>query len=46
MAETLTPVMDEIQPNPQVISQYAKIYDIFKEAYDVFVPLYDKIASI
>ncbi len=46
LAETLTPIIDEIQPNSEVTGQYKKIVELFNQAYEAFVPLYDKIASI
>ena len=46
MAETLTPIVDEIHPNPQTTALYEKLYGIFNRAYEAFVPLYTEIAAI
>jgi xylulokinase len=46
LAETLTPIVDELQPNPEYSGLYEKMYDIFNKAYDVFVPLYEDLAAI
>ena len=46
LAEELTPIVDELQPNPELSALYEKLYGIFNRAYDAFVPLYDEIASI
>jgi xylulokinase len=45
LAESLTPIVDEIRPDPQLFGQYEKLYDIFNRAYEAFVPLYAEIAS-
>jgi xylulokinase len=46
VAETLTPIMDEIQPDPQRTAYYEKIYGIFNRAYEAILPLYTEIASL
>jgi xylulokinase len=46
LAETLTPIVDEIQPDPQMTAYYEKLYGIFNQAYEAFVPLYNEIASL
>jgi len=45
MAESLTPIVDEMQPNPQLAGLYEKLYGIFNRAYDAFEPLFTEIAS-
>ncbi len=46
LAESLTPIVDEIHPNPQMTAQYEKLYGIFNRAYEAFVPLYTEIAAM
>ncbi len=46
LAETLTPTVDELQPNPQLFALYEKLYGTFNRAYEAFVPLYAEISSI
>jgi xylulokinase len=46
LAERLTPVIDEIPPNPQVTGQYGKLYEVFTKAYEAFAPLYEDIATL
>jgi xylulokinase len=46
MAETLIPIVDELQPNLQLVTQYEKMYDIFNRVYDAFEPLFQDVASI
>jgi xylulokinase len=46
LAETLTPIVDEIRPDPQVTAQYEKLYKVFLRAYEAFAPLYTDIATI
>ena len=46
LAEELTPIVDELQPNPEFSDLYEKLYGIFNRAYDAFVPLYEEIVSI
>ena len=46
LAETLTPVVDELLPNPQLADLYEKLYGIFNRAYEAFVPIYEEIVSI
>lgn len=46
LAETLTPIVDEIMPDPQRTAYYEKLYGIFTRAYEAFVPLYNEIASL
>lgn len=46
MAETHTPILDEIQPDPRVMDSYEKLYRIFNQAYEAFVPLYTETASL
>jgi xylulokinase len=46
LAETLTPMVDELQPNLQVAGLYEKLYGIFNRAYEAFVPLYAEVAAL
>jgi xylulokinase len=46
LAETLTPIVDEIRPDPQVTAHYEKLYKVFLRAYEAFAPLYTDIATI
>jgi xylulokinase len=46
LAESLTPIVDEIQPDPLVTDIYEKLYRIFNRAYEVFEPLYTEIAAL
>jgi xylulokinase len=44
LAETLTPIVDENLPDPQLTARYEKLYGIFLRAYQAFEPLYADIA--
>jgi xylulokinase len=46
IAETLTPEVDRMQPNPALRPVYDRLYCIFNQCYDAFVPLYDALAEI
>jgi xylulokinase len=46
IAETLTPIVDTIYPNPQVKDRYDRLYQLFKDSYPAFVPLYDRLAEL
>jgi xylulokinase len=46
LAETLTPIVDELQPNTQLAAQYEKLYKIFNRAYETFEPLFTEVASL
>ncbi len=46
LAESLTPIIDEIQPDPNLAARYEKLYRIFIRAYEAFVPIYAGIASL
>lgn len=46
MAESLTPIVDEIQPDARLTAQYEKLYRLFTQAYEAFVPIYAEIASL
>jgi xylulokinase len=46
LAESLTPIVDEIQPDLLTAAEYEKLYRVFIQAYDVCVPLYTEIASL
>jgi xylulokinase len=45
IAEQLTPIYDQVLPDPDVKSTYDRLYGIFNRAYDAFVPLYDELAA-
>ena len=44
-AETLTPIVDEIHPNPELQPLYDRLYSIFNQAYEAFEPLYKVLAE-
>jgi xylulokinase len=46
LAESLTPIVDELSPNPALAGMYEKMYRIFNQAYKAFEPLYTEIATI
>jgi len=46
LAETLTPIIDELAPNRELAPLYDKMYAIFNRAYEAFEPLYAEIASL
>ncbi len=46
LAETLTPIVDEIQPDLENTRQYERICQLFLRAYQAFVPLYRDIGSL
>jgi xylulokinase len=46
LAEQLTPIIDEIRPNPDLAPLYERLYDFFNRAYSAFVPLYEEAASL
>jgi xylulokinase len=46
LAETLTPIVDTLQPNPALKPLYDQLYALFNKAYDAFVPLYSDLKSI
>jgi len=46
LAETLTPIIDELAPNRELAPLYDKMYAIFNGAYEAFEPLYAEIASL
>jgi xylulokinase len=45
LAETLTPIVDEIHPNPELKPVYDRLYTIFNQAYEAFEPLYEALAG-
>jgi len=45
LAETLTPIVDEIAPDPALSGLYQRQYDFFNRAYEAFIPLYDEAAK-
>jgi xylulokinase len=45
LAETLTPIVDEIQPDRELAPLYDRIYAFFNHAYTAFAPLYAEAAS-
>jgi xylulokinase len=46
LAEQLTPIIDEIKPNPDLAPLYERLYGFFNRAYAAFVPLYEEAASL
>ncbi|MGE5223274.1 MAG: xylulokinase [Omnitrophica WOR_2 bacterium] len=46
LAEELTPIVDEVKPNPELAPMYEKMYAFFNQAYESFVPLYERAASL
>lgn len=44
-AESLTPVIDEIIPDPFAAPLYQRLYELHNRAYDAFLPLYDETAD-
>ncbi len=45
LAETLTPIVDETLPDPDLGPLYERLYGFFNRAYEAFVPLYEESAS-
>jgi xylulokinase len=45
LAETLTPIVDEVHPNPELKPVYDRLYTIFNQAYEAFEPLYEALAG-
>jgi xylulokinase len=46
LAEQLTPIIDEIRPNPDLAPLYERLYTFFNHAYTAFVPLYEEAAGL
>jgi xylulokinase len=46
LAEELTPIVDELQPNPTVDVLYENLYRVFNHAYEAFVPIYEEMLTI
>lgn len=46
LAEKLTPIVDEIQPNDELAPLYERLYTFFNHAYEAFVPLYAEAAAL
>jgi len=46
LAESLTPIVDEIQPDPERSAHYERLLGIFTRAYEVFMPIYNEIGSL
>jgi len=46
LAEELTPIVDELQPDTQLAGLYKKMYGIFNRAYEAFVPLYEDVSAL
>lgn len=44
IAETLTPIVDEVHPNLELKPVYDRLYKIFNQAYEAFEPLYEALA--
>lgn len=45
LAETLTPIVDEIQPDRELGALYEHMYHFFNRAYEAFVPLYAELTQ-
>jgi xylulokinase len=45
MAESLTPVVDQVDPNQELKPVYDRLYEIFNQAYEAFEPLYEMLAE-
>ncbi len=46
LAETLTPIIDRVNPNPELKPLYDQLYDLFNRTYSTLEPLYDDLARI
>jgi xylulokinase len=46
LAEELTPIIDELQPNPAVDVLYENLYRVFNHAYEAFIPIYEEMLTI
>jgi xylulokinase len=46
LAEKLTPIIDEIQPDPTLAPLYERMYAFFNRAYEAFVPLYEEAKQL
>jgi len=46
IAETLTPVLDRLEPDPSVQPLYERLYQLFNQVYEALLPLYDGLAEI
>jgi xylulokinase len=45
IAERLTPVVDEVLPDPQAAAVYHRLYRVFDHAYQALLPVYDELAA-
>ena len=45
LAESLTPIVDKVDPNLKNKPTYDRLYEIFNQAYEAFEPLYEKLAQ-
>jgi xylulokinase len=45
LAESLTPIVDKVDPNLKNKPAYDRLYEIFNQAYEAFEPLYEKLAQ-
>ena len=45
IAEKLTPIVDAIQPDPELRPLYDRLYEVFNRAYQAFEPLFDELAE-
>ena len=46
IAESLTPIIETLTPDPEIHKKYETLYPLFNELYETLVPMYDKLASI
>lgn len=45
LAESLTPIVDQVDPDLVNKPIYDHLYDIFNQAYDAFEPLFEKLTE-
>lgn len=46
IAETLTPILDTLEPDSALQPLYERLYRLFNQAYEALLPLYDGLAEI
>ena len=45
IAETLTPIVDVVEPNAAAVPVYDRLYGTFNRCYEALAPLYDELAE-
>ena len=45
LAESLTPIVDQVDPDLKNKPVYDRLYEVFNQAYEAFEPLYEKLAE-